>query len=89
MGDTLSGESCEQFRGCDSLNRKSVQFRPAVPYFNGGLMTKEQLIQRLKDLAYDQLDEEMEHIDADNALLEFINDPEITKAYEAINKWYA
>jgi len=52
-------------------------------------MTKEQLIQRLKDLAYDQLDEEMEHIDADNALLEFINDPEITKAYEAINKWYA
>ena len=34
-------------------------------------------------------DEEIAHVKADEALLEFINDPEITEAFDAIEKWYA
>ena len=33
--------------------------------------------------------EEDAHIDADNLLLEFINDKEITEAFENISKWYS
>lgn len=34
-------------------------------------------------------DTEGGHLDADQALLEFINDADITAAYEAIPRWYA
>lgn len=34
-------------------------------------------------------DKEQDHVNADDALLEFINDPEISTAYDAIYKWYA
>jgi hypothetical protein len=34
-------------------------------------------------------DPEAAHSDADAALLAYINDPEITAAYEAIKRWYA
>ena len=34
-------------------------------------------------------DPERAHGEADDALIAFINDPEITAAYEAVNKWYA
>lgn len=34
-------------------------------------------------------DTEAAHIDADEALLKFIADPEVTEAYEQIDKWYA
>ena len=35
------------------------------------------------------LDQEMAHVDADDALLEFIGDEDITRAWNAIEKWYA
>jgi hypothetical protein len=34
-------------------------------------------------------DKERAHGNADDALLEYINDPDITKAYNAFEKWYA
>lgn len=34
-------------------------------------------------------DYETLHIDADEALLEYINDPEITEAFESVRRWYA
>jgi hypothetical protein len=50
-------------------------------------MTKDELITRLKKA--EELDRETYHIQADDLLLEFINDPEITAAYNAMNKWYS
>lgn len=49
-------------------------------------MTKEELIAKLQDL---QGDTESNHVEADALLLKFINDPEITKAFCKIDKWYA
>lgn len=34
-------------------------------------------------------DVEVNHIEADRFLLDYINDERVTKAFEAINKWYA
>lgn len=51
-------------------------------------MTKEELIKKLNELAKHH-DPESAHGDADDLLLLFINDPEITDAYETIEKWYA
>ena len=34
-------------------------------------------------------DPESDHLDADKALLKYINDPEITKAFNDIKKWYS
>lgn len=34
-------------------------------------------------------DVEMAHIYADEALLQYINDTEVTKAFRRIHKWYA
>jgi hypothetical protein len=34
-------------------------------------------------------DTEVAHSEADEALLRYINDPEITEAYERVDKWYA
>lgn len=47
------------------------------------------LLKVLRALARPPVDEEVAHADADKALLDYIDDPEITKAYEAIPKWYA
>lgn len=52
-------------------------------------MTKEELIEKLKDIAYHRYDEENAHHMADRLLLRFINDIEVTEAFDAINKWYA
>lgn len=51
-------------------------------------ITKEQLLAQLKEFAR-SADTEGAHSDADSALLRFINDPEVSKAYDAIEKWYA
>lgn len=51
-------------------------------------MTREELLQTLRALAVD-VDTELSHIEADEALLAFINDPEIAAAFGAIHKWYA
>lgn len=53
-------------------------------------MTTQELVEHLKvaqKLSED--DEERAHIVADNLLLQFINNPEITAAFEAVKKWYA
>ena len=51
-------------------------------------MNKQELLIILKDeLGND--DQELAHINADKALLEFIKDHEITDAFNAIDKWYA
>lgn len=34
-------------------------------------------------------DPEGDHLDADKALLKYINDPEITEAFHNIKKWYS
>lgn len=53
-------------------------------------MTKQELLEILKKLEErETYDIELVHIEADNALIEYINDPEIKKAYEEIPKWYA
>ena len=51
-------------------------------------MTKEELLQKLKECAEDS-DTEQRHIDADNALLDYINDPAVTEAFRKLPKWYA
>jgi len=50
---------------------------------------KATLLAFLRELGQSSQDEEIAHIDADKALLAFIDDPEITEAFEAIHKWYA
>jgi hypothetical protein len=51
-------------------------------------MNRKELLERLHDLDYDT-DTERAHEKADTALLQFINDYEITSAFNAIKKWYA
>jgi len=51
-------------------------------------MNKQELLIILKDEAGND-DLEVAHSNADEALLKFINDPEITKAFDNIDKWYA
>jgi hypothetical protein len=50
-------------------------------------MSKRQLLKILRSLLSG--DPEADHAKADKALIEFINDKDIAKAYEAIEKWYA
>ena len=49
---------------------------------------REALLALLLDLG-GPTDPEGAHLDADRALLEYIGDPEISAAFEAIEKWYA
>lgn len=51
-------------------------------------MTREELLVELRTLHGPQ-DPESAHEQADDLLLEYINDPEVTAAFEAIKKWYA
>lgn len=48
---------------------------------------KEWLILKLNELT--SSDVEANHCDADSLLLDYINDPEITEAYDKVEKWYA
>ena len=51
-------------------------------------MTKQELLKKLADL--ETLgDIEVAHADADDLLIEYISDPDIKAAYEAVPKWYA
>jgi len=60
---------------------------------------KKQLIKRLRELAgstegwsapdYKGESPESAHVKADEALLEYIGDEEVTKAFDSIDKWYA
>ena len=51
-------------------------------------MTKKDLIRRLKKLQ-DCGDTEIAHGQADDLLLEFINDEKVREAFDDIPKWYA
>lgn len=51
-------------------------------------MTKEELLKKLRELQGSG-DLESAHWNADEALIEFIDDPEIDEAYDLIAKWYA
>ena len=50
-------------------------------------MTKDELLQLFAN--FTGSDPEIEHGDADDALIAYIADPEIKAAYEKIGKWYA
>lgn len=50
-------------------------------------LTKEELIKQLK--ALEDGDQETSHIKADELLIEFINDPDVTDAFYSIDKLYS
>lgn len=51
-------------------------------------MTREELLARLREL-YQSPDLQYAHSQADRALLEYIGDEEVARAYDAITKWYS
>lgn len=53
-------------------------------------MSKPTLLRKLRIiLKRENSDTELNHIEADDLLLEFINDKSITKLFKKINKWYS
>lgn len=48
---------------------------------------KQLLLEKLKECA--EHEPEAAHAAADEALLAYINDPEVTKAFRLLKKWYA
>lgn len=56
-------------------------------------MNKLELIEKFRQLADSLIsglgDEEVGHKEADNLLLEYINDHDITEAFNRIPKWYS
>ena len=54
-------------------------------------MTKEELLKRLAQIRNDcnGRDEEQGHSEADKALIEYVNDKDITRAFNRIDKFYA
>jgi hypothetical protein len=50
-------------------------------------MDKKELIEKLEQLNIG--DPEFSHCEADDLLLKFIDDDKVTKAFNAIEKWYA
>lgn len=51
-------------------------------------MSKEELIEKLKKLQ-DCGDPEIAHSEADELILAYLNDTEITEEFKKITKWYA
>ena len=51
-------------------------------------MTKTELLKILNACA-ENSDREVAHGDADDALIAYINDPDIEAAYGEVSKWYA
>jgi hypothetical protein len=51
-------------------------------------VTKAALLKKLEKCVQDH-DTESAHADADDALIEFINDEEIAAVYARVPKWYA
>ena len=52
-------------------------------------MSKDELLAILNKLGKDDGDPEYDHYEADKALLDYINDPEVTRAFNDVHKWYA
>ena len=71
--------------------------RPALRYqrrygSGGNLVmeiTKKELIDALEKIASNNSDPEKDHGDADDLLLNFINDKKVKIAFNKIHKWYA
>lgn len=51
-------------------------------------MTKAELLEKLK-ACRESDDPEFAHGEADDALVEFINDEEVAEAFYAVERWYA
>ena len=51
-------------------------------------ISRADLLEKLKELIGDCGDVEATHAEADELLLQYINDPEIEKAFEEVPKWY-
>lgn len=56
---------------------------------SGEHVRKQELLTELAELNTENGDVETQHLLADKALLRYINDPEITEAFNEIEKWYA
>lgn len=52
-------------------------------------MTKHELLDELNRCKNNDGDPEVAHCEADEALLKFIGDAEVTALFESIEKWYA
>lgn len=52
-------------------------------------MTKAQLLAELEKLTIPPQDPEEAHAKAEDLLLQYINDPRVKAAFDAIEKWYA
>lgn len=55
-------------------------------------MTIDELIAKLKAIRNRSIadsDEETDHYEADQLLLEYIGDKKVSRAYNAIDKWYS
>jgi hypothetical protein len=52
-------------------------------------MTKEDLISELDNIAVNGDDTEIDHFNADELLLQYINDEDVSAAYGYIPKWYS
>jgi hypothetical protein len=53
-------------------------------------MTLDQLVQKLRTIHQEHYgDRETAHMQADRALIEFIDDRAVENAYDAIGKWYS
>ncbi len=51
-------------------------------------MTRDELIEKLRDLAIES-DREVAHIEADKLLLEYINDDEVSEVFNSQEMWTA
>lgn len=53
-------------------------------------ISRDELLKILEEAAaMSSWDEERAHIDADMALLDYIDDDEIRQAFDSVNRWYA
>lgn len=52
-------------------------------------MKIEELRKKLKEIKQLGGDEEIDHMDADELLLAYINDKEVSETFDSIGKWYA
>jgi predicted transposase YdaD len=52
-------------------------------------MTKKELIEKLREIQKDTDDIEKNHKEADDLLLEYIGDMEVSVAFSDVDKWYA
>jgi hypothetical protein len=52
-------------------------------------MKKETALEKLQEIAMNRRDKEFAHMAADQVLLDYIGDVDITDAFEKIDKWYS